>query len=76
MSVVWGYHSSNSNPPSLIATLLAYPDRYPNTTETLDQELHHLKQKVDAGADYIVTQLFFDVDRFLSWQAKVRAKGL
>jgi hypothetical protein len=53
----------------------AYPDRYPNSTETLDQELQHLKEKVDAGADYIVTQLFYDVDAFLSWQARVRAAG-
>jgi hypothetical protein len=54
----------------------AYPDRYPNSTETLDQELQHLKDKVDAGADYIVTQLFYDVDGFLSWQARVRAAGI
>jgi methylenetetrahydrofolate reductase (NADPH) len=54
----------------------AYPDRYPNTNETLDEELQHLKDKVDAGAEYIVTQLFYDVDRFLSWQEQVRAKGL
>jgi methylenetetrahydrofolate reductase (NADPH) len=30
---------------------------------------------VDAGADFIVTQLFYDVDRFLQWLKKVRAKG-
>ena len=40
-----------------------------------DQELQYLKDKVDAGADFIITQLFYDVDGFLRWQKKVRAKG-
>lgn len=31
---------------------------------------------MDAGADFIVTQLFYDVDQFLSWKDKVRAKGI
>jgi len=35
-----------------------------------------LKAKVDAGADFIVTQLFYDADRFLSWYKKLRAKGI
>jgi hypothetical protein len=38
-------------------------------------ELDYLKAKVDAGADFIVTQLFYDVDGFLEWVKKVRAKG-
>lgn len=32
-----------------------------------DQELIYLKQKVDAGADFVVTQLFYDVEIFLGW---------
>lgn len=35
----------------------------------------HLKEKVDAGADYIVTQLFYDVDIYLNWLNKVRSMG-
>ena len=42
---------------------------------TEDVELDYLKAKVDAGADFIMTQLFYDVDRFLQWVEKVRAKG-
>ena len=40
-----------------------------------DEEMEFLKSKVDAGADFIVTQLFYDVDRFIRWVGKVRDKG-
>ncbi|KAF2489404.1 methylenetetrahydrofolate reductase-like protein [Lophium mytilinum] len=38
--------------------------------------LEHLKEKVDAGATFIVTQMFYDVDIFLDWVDKVRARGV
>ncbi|KAG6833067.1 hypothetical protein H0H87_011811 [Tephrocybe sp. NHM501043] len=45
----------------------AYPDGHPDSHLDPDVELDYLKKKVDAGADFIVTQLFYDVDRFLEW---------
>jgi len=38
--------------------------------------LKFLKAKIDAGADFIVTQLFFDVPLFLNWVRKCRATGI
>lgn len=38
--------------------------------------LDHLKEKVDAGGTFIVTQMFYDVDNFLDWVNKVRARGI
>ncbi|KAJ4425100.1 methylenetetrahydrofolate reductase (NAD(P)H) met13 [Gnomoniopsis sp. IMI 355080] len=38
--------------------------------------LDHLKEKCDAGAGFIVTQMFYDVDNFLRWVGKVRARGI
>ncbi|PFH54180.1 hypothetical protein AMATHDRAFT_72701 [Amanita thiersii Skay4041] len=55
----------------------AYPDGHPESTvEDEDTEIDYLKSKVDAGADFIITQLFYDVDRFLTWIEKVRRKGI
>ncbi|PHH83514.1 hypothetical protein CDD82_65 [Ophiocordyceps australis] len=41
-----------------------------------DVLLDHLKQKVDVGATFIVTQMFYDADNFLRWVAKVRQRGI
>ncbi|KAF8850002.1 methylenetetrahydrofolate reductase-like protein [Acephala macrosclerotiorum] len=38
--------------------------------------LDHLKEKVDAGATFIVTQMFYDADNFVRWVSQVRAKGI
>jgi len=54
----------------------AYPDGHTDSLLDDDAELTFLKEKVDAGADLIVTQLFYDVDRFLQWLKKVREKGI
>ena len=52
-----------------------YPDGHAGTSVDEDMEIDRLKIKVDAGADFIVTQLFYDVDHFLPWYRKVRQKG-
>jgi len=41
-----------------------------------DELLDHLKEKVDMGASFIVTQMFYDVDNFLRWVGKVRERGI
>jgi hypothetical protein len=54
---------------------IGYPDGHPDTSLDEDIEIENLKAKVDAGADFIITQLFYDVDQFIRWVKKVRAKG-
>ena len=41
-----------------------------------EELLDHLKQKIDAGGTFIVTQMFYDVDIFLRWVTQCRARGI
>ncbi|KIV84693.1 methylenetetrahydrofolate reductase [Exophiala sideris] len=42
----------------------------------VDVLIDHLKEKVDAGATFVITQMFYDVDIFLDWVGKCRDRGI
>jgi len=42
----------------------------------LDSDLHFLKTKVEAGANYVVTQMFFDNQKYFSFVDKCRQAGI
>lgn len=44
--------------------------------EGKEADLKHLKAKIDAGADFIITQLFYDVDIFVQFVKDCRAIGI
>ncbi|KAH6915887.1 methylenetetrahydrofolate reductase [Coprinopsis sp. MPI-PUGE-AT-0042] len=44
--------------------------------EDIDNEMRWLKEKIDAGVSFIFTQMFFDVDIFISWVKRVREEGI
>ena len=44
--------------------------------EDVDLLIEHLKEKIDAGASFVITQMFYDVDIFLAWVQKCRARGI
>lgn len=55
--------------------IAAYPEGHPEE-ESGDNLLTFLREKTDAGADFIITQMFYDVDNFITWCAKVRKAGI
>mmetsp|Transcript_8578 Transcript_8578/g.8533 ORF Transcript_8578/g.8533 Transcript_8578/m.8533 type:complete len:515 (+) Transcript_8578:232-1776(+) len=52
-----------------------YPEGHVDATSKED-DLTHLKEKVDAGADLIITQLFYDDDVFIEFYHKCREIGI
>ena len=52
-----------------------FPEGHPATPNRVS-ELDHLKAKVDAGADYICTQLFFDNHDFFDYRDRCRLEGI
>lgn len=42
----------------------------------VDLLIDHLKEKVDAGSSFVITQMFYDTDNFINWVSKCRAKGI
>ena len=43
---------------------------------SLDADVSFLKQKQDEGADFIMTQLCWDMDQFRRWMDKIRSAGI
>lgn len=52
-----------------------YPEGHPEAA-TMEEDLIHLKEKVDAGCEYLTTQMFFDNNIYYNFMYKALKKGI
>ncbi|MFN0728066.1 methylenetetrahydrofolate reductase [NAD(P)H] [Polaribacter gochangensis] len=65
----------NSSKTDFCIGVAGYPEKHMEAP-SLDSDIHFLKQKIKNGADYIVTQMFFDNQKYFDFVKKCRAEGI
>src|ERR1019366_1690214 len=76
-----GFHHANeladeiARQGSFCFGVAGYPEKHPEA-RTIDEDLQRLKRKVDAGAAFVTTQLFFHNSHYFDFVARARAIGI
>ena len=65
----------NTSKTNFCIGVSGYPEKHMEAP-SLESDLYFLKKKIEAGADYIVTQMFFDNQKFFEFQDKCKEAGI
>jgi methylenetetrahydrofolate reductase (NADPH) len=65
----------NTSQTDFCIGVAGYPEKHAEAP-SLDSDIHFLKKKVEAGATYIVTQMFFDNTKYFEFVEKCRNTGI